>query len=289
MEIITVCPVCNQTGLRFYRRINDYFLTNEEFSLEKCDHCETIITNPRPNIKEIGKYYQSDNYISHSDKSSSIIDVLYKMVRNVTLQQKYKLVNSLNTEHDILDIGCGTGYFLSYMLHKNWTVTGFEPNKTSRNIAINQNKVHVLENLSSINHKFSIITLWHVLEHIHNLDEIKDFLQSHIKDNGYIIIAVPNYQSYDADKYEQYWAAWDVPRHLYHFTKKSINTFSSSIGFKIAKIIPMKFDSFYVSMLSEKYLIPKGNILSAFFTGLKSNLKAKNENNYSSLIYVLHK
>jgi predicted SAM-dependent methyltransferase len=111
-----------------------------------------------------------------------------------------------------------------------------------------------------------------------------------LKDEGIAFIALPNHKSWDTQYYKKQWAAWDVPRHLYHFSMDTFSNLAKKHGFKIVEILPMKFDAFYVSLLSEKYRTNKMNYIKALFQGMKSNRWAKkNNNNYSSLIYVLRK
>jgi 2-polyprenyl-3-methyl-5-hydroxy-6-metoxy-1,4-benzoquinol methylase len=273
-----------------YITTEDYSLTGEKFELRKNSEYDILITNPIP--KKIDKYYDFDEYISHTDSKKSIIDKVYQLVRNYTLKRKLTLVNSLVTDSKkILDIGCGTGDFLSICKNNSWTTIGVEPNKKARNISQTKNLVikEKIDDIIQLNEKFNVITLWHVLEHVPNLTEYIQQLQNLLKDDGTLLIAVPNFKSYDAEYYKVHWAAYDVPRHIWHFSKISIQKIFASYNMKLIKTIPMKFDSFYVSLLSEKYKRGKMNPLKAFYIGLKSNLKAKRTKEFSSHIYLLKK
>lgn len=251
---------------------------NKEFDM--------LVTSPVP--VNLENYYKSEAYISHTDSNKSLFDKIYQIVKNHTLKQKLKLINSFKVdEKTILDIGAGTGDFLNTCKNKGWKTTGIEPSEKARNIATQKN-INLLDDISKVsNQQFDVISLWHVLEHVPNLFEYIGELKKLLKPNGVLIIAVPNFKSYDANYYKEFWAAYDVPRHLWHFSKKSIQTLFSSVQMKITKTLPMKFDSFYVSLLSEKYKTKKSKPISAFLTGLKSNLKAKRTGEYSSLIYVI--
>lgn len=271
----------------------DYTVSNQKFELVYNTKFDMLETFPQPKIKDLGNYYESEDYISHTDSKKSVVDKLYQIVKGYTLNKKLKLINSFKTDQkNLLDVGCGTGDFLLNCKTNGWKVEGVEPNNNAKNLAktklaINQYSI-VYTDLSEINSKqFDVITLWHVLEHVPNLSAYISNLKLLLKPNGVLVIAVPNYKSYDANYYKQFWAAFDVPRHLWHFSKKSIQLLFSEQKMNVVKILPMKFDSFYVSLLSEKYKRGKTNFLKAFSIGLLSNLKAIRNKEYSSLIYIL--
>lgn len=274
--------------LQDYIITKDYSLTKEDFKLEHNKELDLLITNPIP--ENLDKYYQFDEYISHTDSKKSLLDKVYQIVRNYTLQKKLKLINSLKTEgKSILDIGCGTGDFLVTCKKDGWKTLGIEPNKKAQEISKTKDLVikKSIEELS--NEKYDVITLWHVLEHVPNLIEYVHTLEKLLKEGGRLIIAVPNFKSYDATYYKQYWAAYDVPRHLWHFSQTSISKLFTSVNMQVIKTLPMKFDSYYVSLLSEKYKRGYMNPIISFLIGLWSNLKAKRTNEYSSLIYIIKK
>jgi 2-polyprenyl-3-methyl-5-hydroxy-6-metoxy-1,4-benzoquinol methylase len=262
----------------------------------KCTSCNLIFTNPRPEEESIDKYYQSEDYISHQNKGNNFTNIIYKWVRNITIKNKIRWLNKYSeNKGSLLDIGCGTGYFLQAAKNAGWQTQGIEPNNTAREIAKKQ-KIKVKKDLSNLKKekKFSAISLYHVLEHIHQLRKTGKKIVDLLEDTGTIFIAVPNHRSFDAKKYGTYWAAYDVPRHLYHFNQETIAKFADEMGLKIISIEPMRFDSYYVSLLSEPYLNPdKGQMarwLKALVTGYKSNRWGKeNDNNYSSLLFILKK
>ena len=292
MKEYSHCPICNNSNFSFFKECKDYTASNDSFSIVQCTNCQFTFTNPIPIESEIGKYYDSENYVSHSNTSKGITNKLYQIIRNYTLRKKVKLLQSLNPNNKLLDIGCGTGEFLNQSKINGFDVLGIEPSEKARTQAKNNFHLEVKEE-SAIeklgDQTFDFITMWHVLEHVYPLNERVQQMHRLLKDNGQIIIAVPNRESYDAHYYDKYWAAYDVPRHLYHFTPNTIAQLFENHGFTTHKVIPMKFDSFYVSMLSEKYKNKRSNLVSAFFHGLQSNLKSKNQNKYSSQIYVFTK
>ncbi|WP_291847831.1 class I SAM-dependent methyltransferase [Lutibacter sp.] len=269
----------------------DYTVSHKKFELQYNATFDMLETIPKPPMEELDSYYESSEYISHTDSKKSIIDKVYQIVKKYTLNKKLKLINSFNTEtKNLLDVGCGTGDFLATCNSNGWNVVGVEPNQSAKNLArqkiSSSSKIH--QNIFEIKlERFDVITLWHVLEHVPDLEEYISQLQKLLKPNGVLVVAVPNYKSFDAIHYKQFWAAYDVPRHLWHFSKKSIQLLFSKHKMRVSKILPMKFDAFYVSLLSEKYKTGKSNFLTAFFVGMQSNLKAMNKMNYSSLIYVI--
>lgn len=289
MENLKKCPVCESVSFANFISCKDYLVSKKEFAICECKACSFRFTNPRPFANDLGQYYESDEYISHSNTQKNVIDKIYQSVRYYTIDKKVGLINSLAKKGRLLDIGCGTGEFLNACKLNGWEVSGIEPGERARNYAIKQYGLKVGEE-SALNqlpqHSFDVISLWHVLEHVPDLNtrilEIKDLL----KKNGSLIIAVPNSASWDAKHYKQKWAAYDVPRHLYHFTPATIEKLLAKHGFKLSQTLPMKFDSFYVSLLSEKYVHGTPRYISAFINGARSNLKAIMSGNYSSLIYV---
>lgn len=293
MEQINNCPVCQENSFEKFLEVRDYTVSQELFQIVNCKSCGFKFTNPRPRQGEIGKYYQAESYISHTNTSKGLIAKIYHTVRKYTLKGKLNLINGLCPQKGkLLDIGCGTGMFLDEARKNGWVVDGIEPDSGARQIAENINKASIKsEILSSFqNEQFDVITMWHVLEHVHLLNETVDWLRSKLSKSGSLIIAVPNYESKDAEIYQQEWAAYDVPRHLYHFSQKSIQQLFEQKGFRIEETLPMKFDSFYVSMLSTKYQTGKTNYIKAFMDGLDSNLSGRSgKRNYSSLIYVFKK
>ena len=272
--------------LQTFLTCKDYTVSGELYQVKLNKEFDMLVTTPVP--KNLGKYYKSEDYISHTDAKDSLFDKAYHFVKTITLKRKLKLINSFSqTSKTILDVGAGTGEFLKVCQDNSWEVFGTEPDLDARKIAKNKG-INLQENLSKINsQKFDIITLWHVLEHVENLQEYIKSLKELLKVDGKIIIAVPNYKSFDATSYNEFWAAFDVPRHLWHFSQISISKLFNKENMFVEKTLPMKFDSFYVSLLSEKYKHGKMKLLSAFRKGLLSNLKAKNTGDYSSLIYII--
>lgn len=287
------CLICDNKAFTFQYKVKDHFLSGEDFSLFRCDSCGLISTFPQPELSEIGRYYQSSDYISHSSKAGNLFELLYQSVRKFTNNRKAKLVLKYANGKNILDIGCATGEFLVACRSKGLNVFGAEPNEKARDIAFEKNKL-VINDLNflddSKSNSFDVITMWHVLEHVHDLDTRMKQVNRLLIDDGTAIIALPNYESHDAQYYKENWAAYDVPRHLFHFNKTSFETLAKKNGFQLREILPMKFDSYYVSLLSEQYKCGKKSFPKAIFRGLLSNLRARqNKNQYSSLIYVISK
>lgn len=284
----STCPSCGAQSFSTYLTVKDHFLSKESFNLDLCDNCQLLFTNPRPTLERIGDYYKSEEYVSHSSTKKGIVNQVYAKVRSYTLKKKIALLQELTPGKDLLDIGAGTGHFLAKAKEAGFHVLGLEPDQDARKVALSENGIELkdLSLLHHLNQKFHAITMWHVLEHVYNLQEDLDKISSLIIQDGVLIVAVPNYTSFDAQHYKEYWAAYDVPRHLYHFSPKSIIPLVESKGLKFEKMLPMKFDSYYVSMLSEKY--KGGSLLKAMRNGFLSNRKAK-EGLSSSQIYIFRK
>lgn len=293
MQNLTTCPVCGGESSKKVMDCIDYTVSRETFSIVQCTKCGFKYTNPRPDDKEIGKYYESEEYVSHSNSKKGLINTVYHWVRNYSLRKKVELINSQSKKGNLLDIGCGTGEFLSTAVANGWKGQGIEPNDKARNQAISNHKLNVLpeSGIASLqNNNFDVITMWHVLEHVHTLNERVLEIYSLLKPGGKAIIAVPNCTSYDASVYGKEWAAYDVPRHLYHFTPETMKALFRKHKIDFVQSYPMKFDSFYVSMLTEKNVHKQNRLLPAFLNGFKSNLKTKNDaEKYSSVIYVFVK
>ena len=288
-ERLDQCPICGKEEFKNFIVVTDNTVSKESFVIVECENCAFKFTNPRPDEASIGKYYESEEYISHSNSKSGIINKAYHVVRSITTKQKVDLINRHSSgKGKILDYGCGTGVFLTACKKDGWQVTGVEPNATARKIATEQLNKPVSEDLQNMpEEKYNLITLWHVIEHIHLLNETTKILLEKLDDNGTLIIAVPNADSHDAKLYKENWAAYDVPRHLYHFTQPTMKRFLKKHKMVLEEVLPMKFDAYYVSMLSEKYKEGKTKMLNSVLNGYKSNSYAqKNGNEFSSLIFV---
>lgn len=289
------CPVCKNTAIHYSFSAKDNTVSKETFEVWECDHCNVLFTQDVPPEDEIGGYYASRDYVSHSDIQEGFVNQLYHQVRSITLAEKKSLVEKETgiAAGKILDVGCGTGAFLDKMKKRGWQVTGVEPDPGAREKAASLYNIQVKPSGELFNlpaGHFDAITLWHVLEHVHKLHEYIDQLKDLLTEKGKLIIAVPNHTSGDATRYKEDWAAFDVPRHLYHFSPHSMNILMNMHGMQIKKMKPMWFDSFYVSMLSEQYKNGEGNMLSAVISGLTSNAKALfNKEKCSSVIYIIGK
>jgi ubiquinone/menaquinone biosynthesis C-methylase UbiE len=298
MTEIHECPVCSGRNLLPDIQCIDHSVSHETFSLSKCQNCELLITTPRPSNIELDKYYVSAAYTSHIGKAKTIVDKLYLAARNYTLKWKLSLVKKNTQIHGkrLLDFGCGTGEFLKVAKSDGWQILGMEPSAHARrqsNTTVSNEIKSSLHEVINANVQFDAITLWHVLEHVEDLNitlsKLKDLLTKH----GTIFIAVPNHTSRDAIHYGAYWAGYDVPRHLWHFGMKNMKLMADNHALTIHKIIPMRLDAYYISLLSEKYKnnnsFSLAGTLAAIVNALSSNYAARSNNEYSSLIYVLKK
>lgn len=297
MNIIThkECPLCKSGGIEKRFSCKDYFATGEMFDIFKCKDCGFVFTQNIPDEKEIAPYYCSPSYISHSNTSKGIVNKLYHLVRNIMLRRKVSLVKKLTLLQNgrIVDYGAGTGYFARAMHKKGWEVTAIEKSAQAREFSKEQFGFEMLpeEALKEIeSNSVDVVTLWHVMEHIQQIDAFWEEMKRILEETGIAIIAVPNCISYDADNYGEHWAAYDVPRHLWHFSPSTMMKMGEKHGFILERHYPMPFDGFYISMLSEKY---KGRHLRLLrglwngFLGLCATLDKRNAS--SSIIYVFRK
>jgi 2-polyprenyl-3-methyl-5-hydroxy-6-metoxy-1,4-benzoquinol methylase len=273
---------------KHFLTVKDHSVSKETFDLYHDETMDMLVTYPQPSLKNLGKYYESVDYISHTDSKRSFFEKAYHFVKSIALKNKLDLINSLQpVKGRILDIGAGTGDFLFVAKQNGWQTIGVEPSDKAKAIALKKEVPFVEDTTELEGHSFDVITMWHVLEHVPNLDSQIKELKRLLKPNGSLIVAVPNFKSFDAKYYGAFWAAYDVPIHFWHFSKKAIKTIFEKEEMELEKVLPMKFDSFYVSLLSEKYKSGKMNFIRAFIIGLQSNLKAKHNLEYSSHIYVL--
>lgn len=285
------CPCCRNTKFSRLITARDFAVTQEDFTIKFCNSCGLGITDPRPKTEQLSRYYESPDYISHAAKATTLLDRIYTAARSIALKRKWKLLNRFTKPKSVLDYGCGTGSFLQYVKSKGVVVCGVEPSDKARNVALNAlGDISVYPTLDRVNKTFDAITLWHVLEHIPEPAPILRKLKQILDPNGCIFIAVPNITSWDSHHYKEKWAALDTPRHLWHFNRHSLKLLLESSGFQLTSIEPMTMDSYYVSLLSEKY--NRGNkqtltgLIAATLNGYRSNRSARKTNEYSSLIYI---
>ncbi|HUR64754.1 MAG TPA: class I SAM-dependent methyltransferase [Chitinophagaceae bacterium] len=291
----TNCPVCNSTAIRHSLSAQDHTISHESFQIWECAGCSLRFTQDVPGPAAIIPYYKSEQYISHSNTSKGFINQLYQWVRRKTLRQKRKLLQrTIGLERgSLLDLGSGTGAFAHEMKQAGWKVMGLEPDADARRTAKKLYAID-LEDTSQLYplppSSFDAITLWHVLEHVHDLHQYVAKLKELLKENGKLFVAVPNYTSKDAAIYAAYWAAYDVPRHLYHFSPASIKLLMEKHGLRLTHYKPMWYDSFYISLLSSRYKNGSANLFAAFINGLRSNFKALADvKRCSSVIYIIEK
>ncbi|MES1197830.1 MAG: class I SAM-dependent methyltransferase [Chitinophagaceae bacterium] len=291
----TNCPVCGSTDLVDVLSTTDYTVSGETFMIIECNSCTLRFTQDVPDAVSILPYYKSEDYISHTNTSRGLINRLYKFVRLRTMITKRKLVEKSTglAKGSLLDIGSGIGTFVNEMKQHGWHTTGLEPEPEARETSKKLYNLD-LKATAELNklpaNSFDAITLWHVLEHVHDLHDHMQQLKILLKQNGRLFIAVPNYTSKDAEIYKQFWAAYDVPRHLYHFSPGSIKKLLEKNGLKLVQCKPMWYDSFYISLLSSKNKKGKADMVAAFWNGLSSDIKAlSNVEKCSSVIYIISK
>lgn len=289
------CPVCGSTAIKDVLQVKDFTVSGELFFITECADCTLRFTQDVPDADSIGPYYKSEDYISHTNTRKGLINGLYHFVRKRTIHRKRKMIGGMTGlgKGHLLDVGSGTGAFVSEMKQHGWEAEGLEPDEAARRNAKHEYGVE-LEDIDRFYTLpascFDAITLWHVLEHVHDLDAYVQHLRQLLTANGKLFIAVPNHTSYDAQIYAACWAAYDVPRHLYHFSPRSMAVLMERNGLRVLQHRPMWYDSFYISLLSSKYKNGKTNWPGALWNGLVSNSKALgNAGKCSSVIYIIGK
>ena len=291
LTILYLIFVSKQSSNNIYLKVKDHSVSGEVFNLVENKEDGFLETTPQPNSEKLSEYYKSEDYISHTDSKRNVFEKVYHIVRTISLKKKLSLINSFSSEEkSLLDIGCGTGDFLKIAQQNSWKVSGIEPNQEARKIANSKTNSSVFDTskLSELkDNSFDVITLWHVLEHLPDLEKQIIEFKRLLKVKGRLIIAVPNYKSYDAKHYKQFWAGYDVPRHLWHFNQESISKLVTKKALEVIEVKPMWFDAFYVSLLSEKYCSGKMNPIKGICIGLLSNIKALSSKEVSSLIYII--
>jgi 2-polyprenyl-3-methyl-5-hydroxy-6-metoxy-1,4-benzoquinol methylase len=292
-ERLTKCPLCKSELFINQLVVKDHAISKESFIICTCQNCDLWFTNPRPDERSISQYYDNTNYISHQNSGKNFTDLIYHAIRTYTLKQKLNWVNKkLNKKGRILDYGCGIGLLPKTFIRDGWDACGIEPNEKAAAIANKEHGIKIIPTIKDLDKekKFDAITLFHVLEHVHKLNKTFTALLKRLKKRGLMFVAVPNRESRDALTFEENWSAYDVPRHLYHFNKDSINYLTQKHNCKVVDTIPMVFDSYYVSLLSHKYSGSKNKYWRAIKSGYLSNKQAKkHNNNYSSLLFVIRK
>ena len=293
LQHIEKCPLCGYSQFVHTEICTDYFVSHETFSLYACCNCNFVFTQDVPVGTEKGRYYQAADYVSHSDTKKGAINWVYHWVRRIMLGRKTRLSVKGWKNGNLLDVGCGTGYFAASVKRKGWNVIGIEPSETAAEAARSKFGIEVIapEKLSKLPHNhFNTITLWHVLEHLEDLNETMTLFSKLLHEEGKLIIALPNINSFDVAKYRAFWAAYDVPRHIWHFSPDAFQRLAQKHNYAITAIKPMPFDAFYISILSEKYKNRKFPLLRGIFTGIAAYaISLFNKRKSSSLIYVLRK
>ena len=291
----TTCPWCESKKSHLHLQLKDYFLTQEPFEIVECDDCHLLYTTPRPTADEIGRYYQSENYYSHQENKKGFVPRLYEAIKRVNIKHKFEIATEgMNSDcgRRILEIGCGVGDFLHYAEQKGWECYGAEPSDDAVKILRTKSNAEIVkpEQIEAFHDaSFDLICMWHVLEHVDDLKWQIAQLGRLVKPNGKIVIALPNYQSYDAQFYKEKWAAYDVPRHLNHFSEEYMRNKLNDNKLVYIKSEKLIWDSYYISYLSEQYCHHKMALLRGAWHGFVSNQKARKSGQYSSLVYLFKK
>ena len=289
-EKLEFCPSCTKNKFKNKFIAKDSLVSQESFAIVECQKCKLLFTNPKPNNSRLAYYYNSNQYISHNNKINNILNLFYQIVRNISKRQKIKLIKKYCNSGKLLDFGSGTGSFLKEAI-KHFEIKGIEPNTQAIQRTNSLIKGHIYEHIDllSRNDKFDVITMWHVLEHLPNLKFTINKIKERLSPKGHIFIALPNPDSYDSGYYGANWAGYDVPRHLYHFNQEAMLNFLKICGLNLIDIKPMIFDSYYVSILTERQLNNPYSFIKGLSIGYRSNQFAHANGQFSSLLYIVNK
>lgn len=289
---MNTCPWCGKPSEKRYLHLKDYFLSQEEFEIMECENCGLLFTTPRPAPEVIGKYYQSEDYYSHQENKKGLVPRIYEWVKTLNIKNKVKMAVEGLPKGRLLDIGCGVGNFIFKVKQKGWEVVGIEPSDDAKDIAekrLGFRPMAPSESNTLNDASFDVITLWHVLEHVDDLKTQTSEIQRLLKPGGRLVIALPNFQSFDCQYFKEKWAAWDVPRHLNHFAPETLKNLMNSSGFAYRGQKKLVWDAYYISFLSERYGGKSLPLLRGAWVGLRSNLQARRSGMYSSLVYLFEK
>ena len=262
----------------------DYLVTGESFKVYLDQNNIIGKTHPIPQKEEMDKYYESEEYYPHSLNKKSLLAFLYTITRkHMHLKRLTWIRGYIKKNTSILDYGCGSGDFVKYLRSKSIDAYGYEPNYNfcEHDFLTNQEGWK--------NKKYEVIVLWHVLEHIHNPFDLIQSLKKRLNKKGKILIAIPNFKSFDSKYYGKYWAGYDTPRHLWHFSRKGLGLMAKENNFKVLKVKSLHLDSIYVSCLSEKYKRSPFPLLIGIVIGCISILKSFFTKESSSFLFVLKK
>ena len=262
-------------------KVKDYIKSGDLFQLYKDNNSGIVWTFLDKNHNH-EYYYSSEKYIPHKEKKG-FFGFLYLFVQKIMFRYKLKnLKNHINKNKIVLDYGSGDGRFAEYLNQLQIKTMTYDP-LVKKLDESEPNSYQTPEN------QIDTIMMWHVIEHIPDLDSSIKAIYNSIKNKGSLVVAVPNIDSYDSKHYKECWAGFDVPRHLYHFNHESLINFIEKQGFIYNYRKPLIFDSFYVSILSEKNRNNPFGTLNGLIIGLISNLFALFSTNYSSSFYVFTK
>ncbi len=276
----------NSPIFKHFLSVQDHFLTQENFDLYRDESAGVLKTVPQP--ENIESYYESEDYLSHDDSQDSFFAKCYQFAKIWNLRSKKSLIGKYAVDGKILDIGAGVGDVVGVLKKSGYDAIGYEPSKKARLFAARKG-IELLDQTDSIlPNSIKVISMYHVLEHVPDYKKQIDLIYNWLQEDGYLILALPNYNSFDAKWFKSYWAGYDVPRHLFHFNKLAVgNVFQNK--FKLISTKPMWFDSLYVSILSARYQKRKVPFIYGICIGLISNFAALFSKEPSSLVYVLKK
>ena len=291
----TPCPLCGASGQMPYADCIDFTVSKESFILLRCPQCGVVFTSNPPKESETIRYDTLDLKLKLGDSPRGLTDKLYYYVRHRMLRKKASIVESQSyrTGGTLLNYGAKTGYFSHYMERRGWKVTSIEKYHEERQFSL-ETFHHRMYDVSEMDRltpeTFDVITLWHVFEHCYNPNGLLNRFYRLLRPGGILLIACPNICSTDAMHYGANWAAYNVPRHLWHFNPTSLSNLLNKHGFTLMHRQKLSYDCFYISVLSEKNKNSKMPFLRGMWFGMRCwFISLARLDKSSSLVYVFRK
>ena len=289
------CPLCGAYGQTPYADCTDFTVSRESYILMRCPECGMVYTSNPPKECDTSKYDKLDLKLKLGDSPAGLIHKLYYYIRLRMLSRKAHIVESQSyrTGGSLLNYGAKTGYFSHKMERRGWKVTSIEKYHEERLFSLEMfhHRMFDVPEMDRLHPEtFDVITLWHVFEHCYDPNGLLDKFYKLLRPTGILIMACPNIRSTDAMHYGPYWAAYDVPRHLWHFNTTSLSELAHKHGFTLMHRERMPFDCFYISILSEKHKRHKMAFLRGILYGFHCWLVSlAHPDSSSSMVYVFRK
>jgi SAM-dependent methyltransferase len=256
--MISSCQICNNNDHSSFMAVKDHLQRNK-FHLIECNSCGLVSIHPIPSDQKLSEYYRKEYYAL---PEKGIVGYLERKLNEAVFRTDLKHIERHSKRGKLLDIGSGNGYFLKFAKENNWQTLGVEMSPDASKYAREQ-KLEILNNSIEDVHlpknEFEVITMFNVLEHMTNLNSILKKVRDSLKPNGLLVIEVPNIESLQKKVFKNYWCHLDVPRHIFHFKRKSFLRLVGKSGFNVVDEFSVPFSLHEVAgwLLSLSLLLRK--------------------------------